>query len=692
MSDKTFQTIIGALNIGAAIAGATSKGKAAENWEKTASIFSSVGNAHYDFKHGDIIAGCDNIASGIISAFGNNSYESDIESDYSNYGNQAVKGLQSQANSLKRQVRSQEDKIRNIDRQISRLESKKPWKGDYYNGSADGIDRDGHKDAVISWERQLDDLRSKRRDADDRLTELKMRLSDVENKITNMKNEQSIKSTKSSENITSAAETSAPVTDSAQQSQQPQAQQKQEVQPKQQVEQAATKPALETLGQGVYEYTADNVTRAEDIVPDNVLDKDAVTLTKDQQLALLKEAMPNLDANQLELCPSDKGPCFKSGNTYYRVVNDKDEVKIIQTQITDGKAKAQVSKLNNPKSDYSKDKKDESGNLNLTQQKALGQTNSQENQQPVQNTSLSLNGAQNTANKSAVMKNDAGIQQNQNGQKTVTVEQWGSSANANDCIGAIVQNSYDLSAMGITVGSEEYNSLLNAVMDANPQIYGTAQGGWRQEAGGQGRSNAVLYTGENIVLPDFNKPQTVVNQQIQPQIQPQTQQPQAQQLQAQQQVPQQQTQLQAQQNQQNQPQGQVQQPNQAQGQGQETQNSELSNSISKLEQEVANAKKALEDCYKNKPNAFKATNGGQTKLNHKTFDSEKQAWNDKKTQLRAEYNRLKLELKKLKDQQRMEMAKNNQETALAQQQQTQPQQQTDEFFNKEDFFNRNKST
>ena len=111
-----------------------------------------------------------------------------------------------------------------------------------------------------------------------------------------------------------------------------------------------------------------------------------------------------------------------------------------------------------------------------------------------------------------------------------------------------------------------------------------------------------------------------------------------------------------------------------------------------MEQEVANAKKALEDCYKNKPNAFKATNGGQTKLNHKTFDSEKQAWNDKKTQLRAEYNRLKLELKKLKDQQRMEMAKNNQETALAQQQQTQPQQQTDEFFNKEDFFNRNKST
>ena len=103
----------------------------------------------------------------------------------------------------------------------------------------------------------------------------------------------------------------------------------------------------------------------------------------------------------------------------------------------------------------------------------------------------------------SVLKNDERIKQDTNGHKFGSVENWSDSAAANDCLEAIVNNSYDLAAMGIKVGSNEYNSLLNAVMDANPQIYGTAEGGWRDAAGGEGRNNAVLYAGDNIVLPDF---------------------------------------------------------------------------------------------------------------------------------------------------------------------------------------------
>ena len=103
----------------------------------------------------------------------------------------------------------------------------------------------------------------------------------------------------------------------------------------------------------------------------------------------------------------------------------------------------------------------------------------------------------------SVLKNDPRIQQDANGQKFVTVEDWAGSGEANDCLDAIIGNSYDLAAMGIEANSEEYNTLLNAVMDANPQIYGTKEGGWREEVGGEGRQNAVLYQGDNIVLPDF---------------------------------------------------------------------------------------------------------------------------------------------------------------------------------------------
>lgn len=388
VDDKKIQTLIGGLNVASALASAFTKGETSRGFDRAASIFSSVGNAHSSFKNGDILGGCDDIASGIRDAFWDShlddydddySYESDLDRDYSRMSKASIRGLESQAKSIKRQIRAQEDRVRQLDRQIRDLEAKRPWKGSYYDGSK-GIDRDSHSDALTSWERKLDALRDRRQDADDRLSELRTRLTEVESRISTLKSEAESSRLESSSDVSRSTDTSTSTQTSTQPVQQPQQNQPtQPTQPTQPVQQG-----LQSLGQ--FEYAPDGTTRAEDATPENILGKDAVTLTKDQQLALLKEAIPNLDVNQLEVCPSDKGPSFKSGNTYYRVVNDNNEVKVIQTQMSETKATTQVSKLNNPKSDYSKYRNDESGNLNLTQQKALeNERNGQSANAPVQN-------------------------------------------------------------------------------------------------------------------------------------------------------------------------------------------------------------------------------------------------------------------------------------------------------------------
>ena len=103
----------------------------------------------------------------------------------------------------------------------------------------------------------------------------------------------------------------------------------------------------------------------------------------------------------------------------------------------------------------------------------------------------------------SVLKDDDRILTDDDGNKYVNVEPWSNDEDNNNCLSRIIQNSYDLEAMGIEPDSEEYYALEEAVMNANPSIYGTEEGGWRQEVGGTGRHNAVLYTGDKIILSDF---------------------------------------------------------------------------------------------------------------------------------------------------------------------------------------------
>ncbi len=103
----------------------------------------------------------------------------------------------------------------------------------------------------------------------------------------------------------------------------------------------------------------------------------------------------------------------------------------------------------------------------------------------------------------SVLKDDDRILTDDDGNNYVEVEPWSTNSDDNNCLSRIIANSYDLEAMGIEMYSDEYYALEQAVMDANPDIYGTEDGGWRTEVGGEGRENAVLYTGDKIILPDF---------------------------------------------------------------------------------------------------------------------------------------------------------------------------------------------
>ena len=89
------------------------------------------------------------------------------------------------------------------------------------------------------------------------------------------------------------------------------------------------------------------------------------------------------------------------------------------------------------------------------------------------------------------------------GRKYVEVEPWSPELGENSTLTNIIENCYDLEAMGIEPGSEEYKALEKAVMDANPEIYGTEDGGWREEDDGKSRDATIINPGDKIYLPEF---------------------------------------------------------------------------------------------------------------------------------------------------------------------------------------------
>ena len=97
-----------------------------------------------------------------------------------------------------------------------------------------------------------------------------------------------------------------------------------------------------------------------------------------------------------------------------------------------------------------------------------------------------------------VYKSDERLKEDENGNKYVTVEAWGTVKNGNDCLSRIIMNNYDLDAMGMT-----YEEVEKAVMDANPDIYGTEAGGGRTRILDGTRHHSVIHAGDKIILPQI---------------------------------------------------------------------------------------------------------------------------------------------------------------------------------------------
>lgn len=101
-----------------------------------------------------------------------------------------------------------------------------------------------------------------------------------------------------------------------------------------------------------------------------------------------------------------------------------------------------------------------------------------------------------------ISTDDDKIKYNDDGSAYVEVEEWSSGSGKNDCLKRIIENNYDLEAMGIKKYSEEYYALEKEIMDANPHIYGEDSG--RKSRTGD-RNETYLHTGDKMNLPGLDK-------------------------------------------------------------------------------------------------------------------------------------------------------------------------------------------
>lgn len=115
------------------------------------------------------------------------------------------------------------------------------------------------------------------------------------------------------------------------------------------------------------------------------------------------------------------------------------------------------------------------------------------------------------ARKKEALKEDERIKEDEDGNKYVNVESYVDDDNTNNgSLSRIIANSYDLEALGIdSFSCAKYQELEKLVMDANPNIYGDADGvgGNDYLSGYEGERNyKILYDGDKLVLPTVELP------------------------------------------------------------------------------------------------------------------------------------------------------------------------------------------
>ena len=143
--------------------------------------------------------------------------------------------------------------------------------------------------------------------------------------------------------------------------------------------------------------------------------------------------------------------------------------------------------------------------------KAVGNGNSTAETTPTTSThECDHCGGDGVVNEAECFTDDARIKEDKDGNKYIEVEAWKAEDGGNDCLSRIIENCYDLEALGIEPYSEEYFALEKAIMDANPEIYGdeNGEGGRPLLEGHDGeRHSKIIHPGDKIVLPVY--PETV---------------------------------------------------------------------------------------------------------------------------------------------------------------------------------------
>ena len=238
----------------------------------------------------------------------------------------------SHATTNEEQVEELNQQISEIKEKMSILRANKPRR--FFFANRRGIvDKDSYNEDKKEWNEIYNDLKTELKEAKKELKDLQKEIKDekkaeaaeMAKKVKATENARNDKKTTSDSNAEEVDDTETRVN-----------------RPRNNKSHKKGKLSIKTIGQGKYEI--DGKTRAEDVIDDKILSKDAKTLSKDEQLAVLKKA--GIKADDFEANEGEDGNVYlKNDNKFFRVVMDDNDIKIIQTVIENGEAQTKVFKM-----------------------------------------------------------------------------------------------------------------------------------------------------------------------------------------------------------------------------------------------------------------------------------------------------------------------------------------------------------
>lgn len=209
-----------------------------------------------------------------------------------------------------------------LDDEIKSIRAERPRKRDYRD------DPDGYRDAMKDYEERKAEVLKERHKVAQKIRTINPKKTSSQNSLaqpeSNLSTSQVSTPNSSQPSLTSVSASESPANVNS-------------------AGETLQTPQLEKLGTG--EYVPDGKTRAEDAIDDKYLSRNAQTLSKDEQIEILKKV--GIDINKLEPSEATDGTySFRKDNQFVRVVKENNDIKLIYTNMNDTKASSEVYKLN----------------------------------------------------------------------------------------------------------------------------------------------------------------------------------------------------------------------------------------------------------------------------------------------------------------------------------------------------------